>query len=84
MTPVFSSLNCLASAVLSPDVSLPRQNVTSPFAFSIDAGSIAFAPSVEPASSDAGAAAAAAALVVVTACGDAAHQRSAGHQRRKS
>src|ERR671911_778438 len=51
VTPVFSSLNCLASAVLSPDVSLPRQNVTSPLAPSIDFGSMVLAPSVWPVSS---------------------------------
>src|SRR4051794_8423079 len=44
--PGLALLNCLTSAVLSPDVSLPRQNVTLPFAPFMDAGSMTFAPSI--------------------------------------
>jgi hypothetical protein len=45
------ALKSLIAWVLSPDVSLPRQNVTSPVAPSIDAGSMTLAPSVTPVSS---------------------------------
>src|SRR5690242_21493011 len=44
--PGFAALNFLTSAVLSPDVSLPMQRVTSPFALFIDAGSMTLAPSI--------------------------------------
>ena len=60
------------------------QTVTSPFAFSIDAGSMTFAPSVVPVvRRDAIAAAATAAIVVVaTGAHQATHQRDAAQQRR--
>src|SRR5687768_6416250 len=45
---VCDSLNRLIAAVLSPEVSLPRQNVTSPLAPSAEAGSMALAPLSEP------------------------------------
>ena len=54
VTPLFWALNSLIASLMSPAVSLPMQTVTSPFAFSIDAGSTAFAPSVEPVSVAAG------------------------------
>ena len=55
MTPLFCALNALTAAVTSPPVSLPMQTVTSPLAFSIDARSMVFAPSVAPVSSACGA-----------------------------
>ena len=54
-----SLLNSFTDSFCAPEVSLPVQYVTSPFALSIDAGSMTFAPEVVPALG-AGAAAAAA------------------------
>ena len=67
---------------MSPAVSLPMQTVTSPLASSIDAGSMAFAPSVAPVSLGAAAAAAAAARRRRRSAATAAHQRRAAEQRR--
>src|SRR5215211_1052766 len=44
----FCSLNSFTDSFCAPDVSLPVQYVTAPFAPSMDAGSMTFAPSVEP------------------------------------
>src|SRR5215204_5605667 len=46
----FCSLKSFTDSFCAPDVSLPVQYVTSPFAPSMDAGSMTFAPSVEPVS----------------------------------
>ena len=42
----FAALNAFTPAVLEPVVSLPVQNVMSPLALSIDAGSMTLAPSI--------------------------------------
>src|SRR5215217_8213856 len=48
VTPLPSLLKSAIVCLRSPDVSLPEQYVTVPFALSIDAGSTAFEPLVEP------------------------------------
>src|SRR3954447_23174216 len=48
VTPLLSLLKSAIVCLRSPDVSLPEQYVTVPFALSIDAGSTAFEPLVEP------------------------------------
>ena len=50
MTPLFWALKFFTAVVTSPPVSLPMQTVTSPLALSIEAGSMALAPSVAPVS----------------------------------
>ena len=84
VTPLSCSLNSLSQLDVAGRVLAHADGDVALGAFSIDAGSMAFAPSVVPVSLGAAAAAAAAVLVVVAAGGDTAHERGACQQRRKS